>query len=97
MPKKPTERLEIFLTKTEMKNYLTFREQTRPEDVDEDTYNRQLFLSGANWLAGQLETIIKDEMSKVKTSEEEEASEEAEASKTDDTKETAEKDINEKV
>ena len=97
MPK-PTESLEIFLTKTEMKNYLTFRESTRPDDVDEDTYNRQLFLAGANWLAGQLETIIEAEMKKVEPSDEpsEETPEET-PEETVSSEPTAEKDDNETV
>ena len=89
MPK-PTESLEIFLTKTEMRNYLAFREQTRPDDVDVDDYNRQIMLSGANWLAGQLETIIEAEMKKVEPSDE--PSDEPSSSKS-----SSEKDDNETV
>jgi len=53
-----SEQVVIKLTEEELKNYKNFRKTAKPVDIEDDMFDRQLFLAGASWLSTRLSEEI---------------------------------------
>lgn len=56
--------IEILMTEEEFKNYEGFRSVTKPEEIEDSMFDRQLFFAGADWLSKQLTEQINDAIKK---------------------------------